>query len=474
MAKILLVEDDNNLREIYEARLQAEGYDIVSAKDGEEALSMAKKEQPDLIISDVMMPRISGFEMLDILRNTEGLKDVRVIMLTALGQAEDKTRADALGADRYLVKSQVTLEDIVKAASDLLAGAPSATASAAPPTAQPAVTPTPAPVAAPVAPAAPVISPPPVVSPVVPILVAPVVPVPSPMPTVPALTVPATTAVIPPVPATPIVPSTTAPIPITAAPATLAAPSPAPVVLQPPAVQTAPTEAVTPLVAPAELIPAPAAEQPVPAATAPTPPASTENEATVAAQAQDTSTEQAAVQSQIDDFATNADGTGTPKNSDTLMADAVKNLVSGSETPETNESSLTPPETAEPTPTTVTGPVVTMPVTTPPEPLVTAPAPVSAPVPPTTHASNDDSVTISKKKIISPLTPGTVQSQPDLHDLLAKEGMNLDDNQPNGAPMPSTTGQPNMSTMPHQPGHVISPSPVNASGQPIDPNSISL
>src|SRR5256885_5699939 len=132
MAKILLVEDDNNLREIYEARLQAEGYDIVSARDGEEALVVAKKEQPDLIISDVMMPNISGFEMLDILRNTESLKHVKVIMLTALGQAEDKSRANALGADRYLVKSQVTLEDIVKSASDLLAGAPSASTAAAP------------------------------------------------------------------------------------------------------------------------------------------------------------------------------------------------------------------------------------------------------------------------------------------------------------------------------------------------------
>jgi CheY-like chemotaxis protein len=119
-SKVLLVEDDNNLREIYQARLQAEGYDIVSAKDGEEALVIAKQEQPDLIISDVMMPRVSGFEMLDILRNTEGLKDPKVIMLTALGQADDKNRAEELGADRYLVKSQVTLEDIVKAAQDLL------------------------------------------------------------------------------------------------------------------------------------------------------------------------------------------------------------------------------------------------------------------------------------------------------------------------------------------------------------------
>jgi CheY-like chemotaxis protein len=122
MAKVLLVEDDNNLREIYEARLQAEGYEISSAQDGEEALVVAKKFKPDLIISDVMMPKISGFEMLDILRNTEGLEHTRVIMLTALGQAEDKTRADTLGADRYLVKSQVTLEDIVKSAHEILDG----------------------------------------------------------------------------------------------------------------------------------------------------------------------------------------------------------------------------------------------------------------------------------------------------------------------------------------------------------------
>ncbi|GAC1387075.1 MAG: hypothetical protein NVS1B7_5980 [Candidatus Saccharimonadales bacterium] len=122
MAKIMLVEDDNNLREIYEARLLAEGYEIVSAKDGEEALAMAIKEKPDLIISDVMMPKISGFDMLDILRSTPETKDTRVIMMTALSQAEDKARASKLGADRYLVKSQVTLEDVAKVARDVLEG----------------------------------------------------------------------------------------------------------------------------------------------------------------------------------------------------------------------------------------------------------------------------------------------------------------------------------------------------------------
>ncbi len=122
----MLVEDDNNLREIYEARLLAEGYEIVSAKDGEEALAMAVKEKPDLIIADVMMPKISGFDMLDILRSTPETKSTKVIMMTALSQAEDKTRADKLGADRYLVKSQVTLEDVAKVAREVLGGEESA------------------------------------------------------------------------------------------------------------------------------------------------------------------------------------------------------------------------------------------------------------------------------------------------------------------------------------------------------------
>lgn len=116
----MLVEDDNSLREIYEARLVAEGYSVVAAKDGEEALAMALKERPDLIIADVMMPKVSGFDMLDILRSTPETKHTKIIMMTALSQAEDKARAEKLGADRYLVKSQVTLEDVTREARTIL------------------------------------------------------------------------------------------------------------------------------------------------------------------------------------------------------------------------------------------------------------------------------------------------------------------------------------------------------------------
>ena len=118
----MLVEDDNNLREIYGERLMAEGYDIVSANDGEEALALAVKEKPDLILSDVMMPKISGFDMLDILRQTPETKNTKVVTTTALSQTEDKDRAERLGADKYLVKSQVTLEDVARVVHDLLYG----------------------------------------------------------------------------------------------------------------------------------------------------------------------------------------------------------------------------------------------------------------------------------------------------------------------------------------------------------------
>ena len=154
MTKIMLVEDDKSLREIYGVRLLAEGYDIVSAGDGEEALAMAIKERPQLIVSDVMMPKISGFDMLDILRSTTETKNIKVIMMTALSSEEQRQRGESLGADRYLVKSQVGIEDVVRVVHEVLED--QAPASAAPAAGAPAAAPpvpAPTPVAAPSAPA---------------------------------------------------------------------------------------------------------------------------------------------------------------------------------------------------------------------------------------------------------------------------------------------------------------------------------
>lgn len=231
MAKVMLVEDDNNLREIYGARLLAEGYEIVSAKDGEEALAMAVKEKPDLIISDIMMPKISGFDMLDILRSTPETKNTKVIMMTALSQAEDKERAGKLGADRYLVKSQVTLEDVAKAAAEVLASDATTAGSVPAPAAPEPV------IAAPVAPTPALVTPAPEPAPA---------PVPEPtatpvVPAAPAAPTPTSIPVTTPEPSTapvaPVAPvAVPTPIPVTEAPATPAAPvapTPAPAVAAP-------------------------------------------------------------------------------------------------------------------------------------------------------------------------------------------------------------------------------------------------
>lgn len=130
MAKIMLVEDDKSLREIYSIRLVAEGYNIVSAGDGEEALGLAVQEKPDLIISDVMMPKISGFDMLDILRSTPETKDIKVIMMTALSSDEQRQRSEALGAAKHLIKSQCGIEDVINAVHEVLGDAPNTAAQA--------------------------------------------------------------------------------------------------------------------------------------------------------------------------------------------------------------------------------------------------------------------------------------------------------------------------------------------------------
>ena len=111
---ILIVEDDDNLANVYELRLQSEGFKTVRVANGEDALQAAIQARPSLILLDVMMPKVSGFDVLDILRTTPETADVKVIMLTALSQPKDKERAENLGVDDYLVKSQVVIGDVIE------------------------------------------------------------------------------------------------------------------------------------------------------------------------------------------------------------------------------------------------------------------------------------------------------------------------------------------------------------------------
>jgi DNA-binding response OmpR family regulator len=119
--RILLVEDDDALAGVYQTRLSNEGFEVRRVANGEDALATALTYKPNLVLLDVMMPKVSGFDVLDILRNTPETANLKIIMLTALSQDSDKERAEALGVDDYLVKSQVVISDVVDRIRQVLA-----------------------------------------------------------------------------------------------------------------------------------------------------------------------------------------------------------------------------------------------------------------------------------------------------------------------------------------------------------------
>jgi len=111
--KRILFVDDDALAGVYLVRLQAEDFDVKRVSNGEEALAAATNFKPDLVLLDVMMPKVSGFDVLDILRNTPETANMKIIMLTALSQESDRKRAESMGVDEYLVKSQVVITDVI-------------------------------------------------------------------------------------------------------------------------------------------------------------------------------------------------------------------------------------------------------------------------------------------------------------------------------------------------------------------------
>jgi len=102
--KILVVDDEPDFIEFLSIRLKSSGYDVISASDGESGLKKAQKEKPDLIILDILMPKINGFELCKRLKENELTKDMPVIMLTALAQEKDLSKGLEEGADCFITK----------------------------------------------------------------------------------------------------------------------------------------------------------------------------------------------------------------------------------------------------------------------------------------------------------------------------------------------------------------------------------
>lgn len=104
MSKILVVDDDSAINELIKINLELLGYDVITAYDGIQGFTLAKQEIPDLIILDVMMPDVDGYTVAKRIRENQQIKDIPILMLTALNMLEDKVKGFDIGVDDYLVK----------------------------------------------------------------------------------------------------------------------------------------------------------------------------------------------------------------------------------------------------------------------------------------------------------------------------------------------------------------------------------
>lgn len=118
--KILLVEDDVFMLEILSEKLKKSGFDVSIAKDGEDCMKILESLRPDIILLDILMPKIDGFEVLRIMKTKNELSNIPIVVLSNLGQKEEIQRAMDLGARDYIVKANFTTREIVEKINSVL------------------------------------------------------------------------------------------------------------------------------------------------------------------------------------------------------------------------------------------------------------------------------------------------------------------------------------------------------------------
>lgn len=110
--KVLIIEDDVSISNMYQMKLKQQGYTVIVADNGSDGLEVAKKEKPDLILLDVILPQLDGFSVLEELKKSKDTAKIPVLMLTNLSTNEDQEKAQKLGADNYLVKASLTPTEV--------------------------------------------------------------------------------------------------------------------------------------------------------------------------------------------------------------------------------------------------------------------------------------------------------------------------------------------------------------------------
>ncbi len=120
--KVLLIEDDQQISKVYEIQLKKEGFNIVISRDGDEAVEIFSKENPDLVVLDLMLPKRDGFGVLEYIRKVEKNKKVPILVISNLGQKGDRLRAMELGATSYMIKVDHPIKDIINTIKEYLQG----------------------------------------------------------------------------------------------------------------------------------------------------------------------------------------------------------------------------------------------------------------------------------------------------------------------------------------------------------------
>ena len=111
--KILLVEDEPMLSNLLKGRLEKDGFQVTQAKDGDEALIMLRKDKFDLVLLDIILPKISGFEVMETMKSDPNIQEVPIVIISNLGQESDVEKGQSLGAVGYFIKAQLSIEELV-------------------------------------------------------------------------------------------------------------------------------------------------------------------------------------------------------------------------------------------------------------------------------------------------------------------------------------------------------------------------
>ena len=119
-ALVLIIEDDSYISDMYRIKLESENFEVVTAKDGIIGIRIIEKQKPDIVLLDIVMPKIDGFSVLKTIKRNPELKEIPIVLLTNLSQKENVERGFELGADSYIIKAHFTPSEVVKKIKDIL------------------------------------------------------------------------------------------------------------------------------------------------------------------------------------------------------------------------------------------------------------------------------------------------------------------------------------------------------------------